>query len=107
MRYVFPLSSSFLLLFEPHPNSPTPGICGSNIYIAREAPHYTTGFATSLAICVCGIVAAFVLRLAYARENKRRDAFMVGKSDEDILAQYTEQELLDLGDRSPFFRYTL
>ena len=83
------------------------GIAGSNIYLAREAPNYRTGFGTSLAICVCGIIAAFVLRTVYQRENKRRDAFMEGKTDEEIMGKYTEQELLDLGDRNPFYRYTI
>lgn len=50
---------------------------------------------------------AYVLRRAYRHENAKRDAFMVGKTDEEIKAQYTEQELLDLGDKSPFYRYTV
>lgn len=83
------------------------GICGSNIYIAREAPNYTTGFSVSLAMCVCGIVAAFVLRRVYDRDNKRRDELIANKTEEEVLAQYSEQELLDLGDKNPFFRYTL
>jgi hypothetical protein len=28
-------------------------------------------------------------------------------SEEEIRVQYTEGELLDLGDHSPFYRYTL
>jgi Major Facilitator Superfamily len=83
------------------------GICGSNIFLASQAPRYPTGYGTCLGICCIAVVAAFVLRFAYASENKRRDEFMAGKTDEDIRAMYTEQELLDLGDRSPFFRYTL
>ncbi|KAI1608295.1 major facilitator superfamily domain-containing protein [Exophiala viscosa] len=83
------------------------GICGSNIYIASEAPKYPAGFATSLAICVCAILMAALLRRAYQNENKRRDELMRGKTDAEIRAQYTEQELLDLGDKSPFFRYTI
>ncbi len=83
------------------------GICGSNIFLASEAPRYPTGYGTGLGICCAAIVAAFVLRFAYARENRRRDAFMVGKTDDEVRAMYTEQQLLDLGDRSPFYRYTL
>jgi hypothetical protein len=32
---------------------------------------------------------------------------MAGKTDAEVRAIYTDQELLDLGDRSLFFRYTL
>jgi hypothetical protein len=85
----------------------TGGICGSNIYIAAEAPKYPAGFGTGLAICCCAIIMAFVLRKVYRRENAKRDAYMQGKTDAEVRAQYTEQEMLDLGDRSPFFRYTV
>lgn len=83
------------------------GICGSNIFLASQAPRYPAGYGTALAICCVAVIAAFILRFAYARENKRRDAFMAGKTIEEVRAMYTDQELLDLGDRSPFFRYTL
>ncbi|OQU98762.1 hypothetical protein CLAIMM_04495 isoform 3 [Cladophialophora immunda] len=83
------------------------GICGSNIYFSAQAPKYPTGFGVSLGICVLGIVAAFVLRVAYQRENRRRDDLLAREGEEAIKAKYTEQELLDLGDRSPFYRYTL
>ena len=83
------------------------GIAGSNIYIAAQAPKYRTGFGTGLGICCAAVVMAFVLRKGYERENAKRDAFMVGKTDEEVKAMYTEQELLDLGDKSPFFRYTV
>lgn len=83
------------------------GICGSNIFIASQAPKYPLGFGVGLAICACAVGMAYFLRLAYQRENKKRDDFMQGKTDEDVRAQYTDQELLDLGDRSPFYRYTV
>jgi hypothetical protein len=83
------------------------GICGSNIFLAAQAPRYPAGFGTGLGICVAAIIAAYILRLEYARENKKRDKFMEGKTVEEIKAQYTDEELLRLGDRSPFFRYTL
>lgn len=80
---------------------------GSNIYLAREAPKYPTGFGVSLATLCLGISAAIVLRFAFARENKRRRDLLEQLGEEGVRAQYSEQELLDLGDRSPFFRYTL
>ncbi|KAF8854579.1 MFS general substrate transporter [Acephala macrosclerotiorum] len=82
------------------------GICGSNIYFAAEEPKYPAEFGTSLGICAAGIVAAFILRKAYQRENRRRDELLVREGEEATRAKYTEQELLDLGDLSPFYRYT-
>jgi MFS family permease len=83
------------------------GIWGSNVYVANQAPSYPLGYGTGLGVCVASILAAFALRWGYNRENKKRDAFMEGKTDEEVRAMYTTQELLDLGDLSPFFRYTL
>ncbi|KAF2742359.1 MFS general substrate transporter [Sporormia fimetaria CBS 119925] len=83
------------------------GIMGSNIYLAREAPKYRTGFGVSLAMCVAAIAMTFVLRWAYGRENQKREQLFREHSEEDIRARYSEQEMLDLGDRSPFWRYTL
>ncbi|ORX93929.1 major facilitator superfamily domain-containing protein [Clohesyomyces aquaticus] len=83
------------------------GIMGSNIYLAREAPKYRTGFGVSLVMACLAIIATLVLRWGYTRENNRRAKEMSEHTDEEIKARYTDQEMLDLGDRSPFFRYTL
>lgn len=83
------------------------GIMGSNIYLAREAPKYRTGFGVSLAMCGAAIAMTFVLRWAYGAENKRRDELFQQNTEEEIRARYSDQEMLDLGDRSPFWRYTL
>jgi hypothetical protein len=83
------------------------GIAGSNIYLAREAPKYRTGFGVSFAICVAAIAMAFFLRHAFDKENKRRDALVAERGADAIRAEYSEQELHDLGDLSPLYRYTL
>jgi hypothetical protein len=83
------------------------GICGSNIYIASQAPKYRTGFGVCLAISVCAIIAAIVLRFAIQRENSRRLRYLDEHGEDEIRSRYSEQELLDMGDRSPFFKYTL
>jgi hypothetical protein len=83
------------------------GIMGSNIYLAREAPKYTTGFAASLAMCCAAILMTFVLRWAYAKENRKRDEMIATEGEAAIRARYSEEELLLMGDKSPFFRYTL
>lgn len=83
------------------------GIMGSNIYLAREKPKYTTGFAASLAMCIAAVGMTFVLRWAYDRENKKRDQLIQEHGEQAIRARYMEKDLLMLGDKSPFFRYTL
>ena len=83
------------------------GVCGSNIYFAAEAPNYPTGFGVGLGTSILSIVAAYILRIAYRQENRRRDEVVAQEGTEAIKEKYTEQELLDMGDKSPFFRYTL
>jgi MFS family permease len=58
------------------------GICGSNIYFVAEEPKYPTGFGVSLGICAAGIVAAFILRKAYQRKNKRRDEVLESEGED-------------------------
>jgi hypothetical protein len=50
---------------------------------------------------------AILLRFAFARENAKRRAMLEQEGEEAIRARYSEQELLDMGDKSPFFIYTL
>jgi MFS family permease len=83
------------------------GICGSNIYFAAQAPRYPAGYGVGLGMCTVGIIMAFVLRKAYQRENRMRDEVLVREDEQVVKARYTDQELLDLGDRSPFYRYTI
>jgi hypothetical protein len=61
----------------------------------------------SLGVRVAGILAAFILRKAYQRENGKRDELLAAEGEEGVRARYTEQELLELGDLSPFYRYTV
>lgn len=83
-------------------------IAGSNVYLAREEPVYHTGFGSCMAFGVAGILMACFLRFAYARENKRRDVLEAEMGGEEgVRSRYSNQELLDMGDRSPFFRYVL
>lgn len=83
------------------------GIAGSNIFLAAQKPRYPTGFGTALGVCVCAIIMAYVLRIAFKKENEKKDRLMAEKTDAEIRAMYTDQQLLDMGDKSPFFRYTL
>jgi hypothetical protein len=50
---------------------------------------------------------AYVLRKYFQRENRKRDELLDREGEAGIRAKYTDQELVDMGDKSPFFRYTL
>lgn len=81
----------FLFLTKPH-DSPT-----------REGPRYVKGNAVSLSLVGMATVLYGFLRFWYDRINKQRD---VG----DNVAQYeglSDDELAELGDESPRFRYTI
>ena len=79
------------------------GVIGSNIFIAADSPRYYPGYGTCLGTACTGIMAAFILRRTYKKINAQRDQI----SEEEIRAKYTEAQLLDMGDESPYFRYTL
>ncbi|KAJ5579711.1 uncharacterized protein N7459_005696 [Penicillium hispanicum] len=79
------------------------GIMGSNIYIGSTAPKYPLGFGLSIAMlglfgCIWPPVYALILK----RINAKRAAI----PEEDIRAKYTADELAEMGDESPLFRYS-
>lgn len=81
----------------------TGGIIGSYMFIDSEAPKYYTGFGLSLALGGSAMILALLLELSFMWENKKRAKI----SEEEVRAKYTEEQLLDMGDKSPLFRYTL
>lgn len=83
------------------------GIAGSNIYLASEKPKYPAGFGTGLGISIAAILMAIVLRISCRRENERRRKMIEEEGEDAIRARYGEQQLLEMGDKSPFFIYTL
>ena len=79
------------------------GAIGSNIFLARQAPNYWLGYGFSLGIIVVSIISGFILRFCLSKENKRRARM----TPEEIREKYSEQQLLEMGDRAPTFKYTL
>ena len=79
------------------------GLVGSNIYMKAEAPYYWTGYGVSLAVLTIAIICSVVMLFALKRINKKREAM----SEEEVRAKYTDEQLTELGDKSPLFRYTL
>ncbi|PSN72954.1 retrograde regulation protein 2 [Corynespora cassiicola Philippines] len=79
------------------------GAIGSNIFIESQRPSYPLGYGFCIAIVAAAIICTLVLRTSWVRVNNKRDAM----SDDDICSQYTEDELLDMGDKSPRYRYVV
>lgn len=77
------------------------GLVASNVFFDSEAPTYATGFGVSLGmVWICGV--ACVVFFAYLhRENRMREQ---GKRDHRY--QWPREELENLGDDHPSFRFT-
>ena len=79
------------------------GIIGSFMYLDSEAPQYYTGFGLSLALGGTALFLVLFLELSYVWGNRRKDKMAEG----EIRERYSEEQLLDMGDKSPLFKYTL
>jgi len=79
------------------------GIIGSYMYLDREAPTYETGFGLSLAFGASGMLVAVLLELSYKWGNAKRAKL----SESEIRDQYSDRDLMKMGDKSPLFKYTL
>jgi hypothetical protein len=75
------------------------GIVASNVFITNQNPRYKVGYGTSLAmLLMCGL-ACTVFYLGLKAENRRRD-----RGERDY--RFTEEQLDNMGDDHPDFRYT-
>ncbi|KFY39708.1 hypothetical protein V494_03885 [Pseudogymnoascus sp. VKM F-4513 (FW-928)] len=77
------------------------GAMASNFYRKQDGPKFLLGHGLEICFITLGLVAVVILRVNYARINKKRDALM------DDGAELTDKEISDLGDRAPTFRYQL
>jgi len=75
----------------------------SNVFRARDAPHYGFGLLINIGLLALGIVVVLIngFFLMTANKNKQR---MI---DSGEATKYSVQELGDLGDRNPYFKYTI
>lgn len=79
------------------------GIVGSYIFLESEKPTYPTGFGSSLAFAVSGIVAALTVEYLYYRHNKKYENL----TEEEANDKYGSAIMEKMGDRSPLFKYSL
>lgn len=78
------------------------GIVGSFMYLESESPKYHTGFGLSLAFGGTGLIVALLLEWSYKITNAKK-----AKLADEARVKYTEEELFDMGDKSPLFKHVL
>lgn len=78
------------------------GAIGSNIYLEQQAPNYWLGYGMGLGISVAAIAATFVLKFEYERLNRQKEGM---GTEAEIRARFTDEELNQMGDKSPLFKY--
>lgn len=76
---------------------------GSYIFLDDQKPGYPLGFGMGLGLAASTIFSTLFLEYSYWRINKKRDLI----SEEDVRAQYSDEQLERMGDRSPLFRHKL
>jgi hypothetical protein len=73
----------------------------SNFYRSQDSPKFLLGHGLSLMLVLIGLIAVVILRIGYARCNKKRDA--LGYTEGTL----TAEEIESLGDKAPTYRYIL
>ncbi|KAH7921928.1 MFS general substrate transporter [Leucogyrophana mollusca] len=81
-------------------------LVASNIYRAQDSPRFILGHAIELMLIGMGFIALPVVVLLYRRINAQRDEVERLALERGEKIEYSPQELKDLGDRAPDFRYT-
>ncbi|PSN69155.1 MFS general substrate transporter [Corynespora cassiicola Philippines] len=79
------------------------GIVGSNIYIAEQSPRYPLGYGIS--ISMLGIF-GIIWPVCYFFILKRTNANRARMSVDEVRSKYTDEQLAEMGDNSPLFRYS-
>lgn len=75
----------------------------SNFYRNQDSPRYVLGHALTLAFVCIGALGMVIAVISYSYTNKKeRIALEAGEYD-----HFSEEELLKMGDKSPYFTYRL
>ncbi|KAL2607437.1 hypothetical protein R1flu_026010 [Riccia fluitans] len=78
------------------------GAVSSNVYRAKDAPHYHIGHSVVLASLSISLFASIIFSLALGSENRKRER----GGRKYRIKTGTEEERIELGDLHPDFRYT-
>ena len=82
------------------------GIVASNIFLTSEAPRYPTGYGVAIGMTWLGGLAATALVLLMHRENRLRERGLRGDG-RFVDGGPSKEELENMGDAHPSFRFTL
>jgi len=84
------------------------GAIASNIFRTQDAPRYILGHALELMFIGIGLLTVPLTILIYTHINRKRDALLKEISAGGGMAvRYTTNEIREMGDKSPDFRYSL
>ncbi|KAK6840857.1 hypothetical protein PG987_001717 [Apiospora arundinis] len=78
------------------------GIMAPFIYLTTEGPRYVRGNAVSLSMVGMAVCIYAFLWFWLRRQNQRREAGLIKPEHQNL----PEEELMELGDESPHYRYT-
>lgn len=71
----------------------------SNFYRPQDGPGFLLGHGIEIGFVLLALACGVLLRYLYTVINRKRD------EDVGAAERYTDQELADMGDRAPTFRY--
>ncbi|XP_006457076.1 hypothetical protein AGABI2DRAFT_188790 [Agaricus bisporus var. bisporus H97] len=83
------------------------GAIASNIYRSQDSPRFLVGHGVELMFVGMGLICVPAAVLSYVRINKKRDELQREALEKGEANKYTPQQLREMGDREPSFRYTL
>jgi len=83
------------------------GAFATVIYRSQDSPRYILGHGLELMFVGIGLIFVPIAVFVYKRINAQRDAAERLALERGEKIQYSNQELRELGDRAPNFRYTL
>ena len=79
------------------------GFIGTNVFLEWQAPRYTIGYGVSLGIISLGIITCCILEFSLWRLNGINRAIPEDQTRE----QFTPDQLVAMGEKSPLYMYTL
>ncbi|TFK52785.1 MFS general substrate transporter [Heliocybe sulcata] len=82
------------------------GAIASNMYRTQDAPRYVLGHGLELMLVGLGLICVPLTVLNYIRINAQRDTAQK-EMMEGGRVKYSAEELKEMGDKSPDFRYTI